>query len=265
MNYACSWEELVSRLRFTRHFLNATNYLCLVGDIESAPFVEAMSQLQRRVGKANFLQIHVSYVPLIGSEQKTKPTQRAISDVRSGGLRPDLIACRCETPLEESTIRKIANTCQVERDQVVGVHNVSTTYQVPILLETQGFLNTLKELLEINTIRIEDKYAEQGKIMWQKWHGLAMSQDHVFDTVSIVLVGKYTSLHDSYLSVTKALEHAAMHCQKKLNLVWVESSHLEEDHQQENPAEYYKAWHAVSTADGILIPVSLIRLSFHLT
>ncbi|KAL4918313.1 CTP synthase N-terminus-domain-containing protein [Aspergillus aurantiobrunneus] len=225
-----------------------------VGDIESAPFVEAMSQLQRRVGKANFLQIHVSYVPLIGSEQKTKPTQRAISDVRSGGLRPDLIACRCETPLEEMTIRKLAGTCQVERDQVVGVHNVSTTYQVPILLETQGFLNTIKGLLEINALQIDSKYKEQGKIMWQKWHGLAMSQDHVFDTVSIVLVGKYTSLHDSYLSVTKALEHASMHCQKKLNLVWVEASHLEDDHQQTNPAEYYKAWHSVSTADGILVP-----------
>ena len=215
-----------------------------------------MSQLQRRVGKANFLQIHVSYVPLIGSEQKTKPTQRAISDVRSGGLRPDLIACRCETPLEEMTIRKIAGTCQVERDQVVGVHNVPSTYQVPILLENQGFLNTIKDLLEIRNLHIEPKYVELGKSMWHKWHGLAMSQDHVFDTVSIVLVGKYTSLHDSYLSVTKALEHASMHCQKKLNLIWVESSHLEEDHQSINPAEYYKAWHAVSTADGILVPVS---------
>lgn len=168
-----------------------------------------MSQLQRRAGKDNFLQIQVSYVPLIGSEQKTKPTQRAISDVRSAGLRPDLIACRCETPLEEATIQKIANSCQVERDQVVGVHNVSTTYQVPILLEKQGFLHTISQLLQIDAIPKEQKLQEYGKVIWQEWQGLALSQDHVFETVTIALVGKYTSLHDSYMSVSKALEHVS--------------------------------------------------------
>lgn len=214
-----------------------------------------MSQLQRRAGKNNFLQIQVSYVPLIGTEQKTKPTQRAISDVRSAGLRPDLIACRCETPLEQATIQKIASACQVERDQVVGVHNVSSTYQVPLLLEQQGFLHGIKVILQVGQMNKDPKLLEHGQIIWQEWQGLAMSQDHVFETVSIVLVGKYTSLHDSYMSVTKALEHAAMHCKKKLHLIWVESSHLEENHEQTNPAEYYKAWHAVSTADGIIVPV----------
>ncbi|RJE20004.1 CTP synthase [Aspergillus sclerotialis] len=225
-----------------------------VGDIESAPFVEAMSQLQRRAGKNNFLQIQVSYVPLIGSEQKTKPTQRAISDVRSAGLRPDLIACRCETPLEESTIQKLASACQVERDQVVGVHNVASTYQVPLLLERQGFLHGIKDILHIDSMKKEQKLLDYGQIIWQEWQGLAMSQDHVFEVVSIALVGKYTTLHDSYMSVSKALEHAAMHCKKKLDLIWVESSHLEDQHEQTNPAEYYKAWHAVSTASGIIVP-----------
>lgn len=225
-----------------------------VGDIESAPFVEAMSQLQRRAGKDNFLQIQVSYVPLIGSEQKTKPTQRAISDVRSAGLRPDLIACRCETPLEEATIQKIANSCQVERAQVVGVHNVTTTYQVPILLEKQGFLHTISELLKIDAIPKEQKLLEYGKLMWQEWQGLALSQDHVFETVTIALVGKYTSLHDSYMSVSKALEHAAMHCRRKLQLIWVESSHLEEEHRNNKPGEYHTAWQQLTTASGILVP-----------
>ncbi|PLB54115.1 putative CTP synthase [Aspergillus steynii IBT 23096] len=225
-----------------------------VGDIESAPFVEAMSQLQRRAGKDNFLQIQVSYVPLIGSEQKTKPTQRAISDVRSAGLRPDLIACRCETPLEEATIQKIANSCQVERDQVVGVHNVSTTYQVPILLEKQGFLYTISQLLKIDAIPKEPKLLEYGKVIWQEWQGLALSQDHVFETVTIALVGKYTSLHDSYMSVSKALEHAAMHCRRKLQLIWVESTNLEEEHRINKPGEYYTAWHHLTTANGILVP-----------
>lgn len=241
-----------------KYLIALANASATVGDIESAPFVEAMSQLQRRAGKNNFLQIQVSYVPLIGSEQKTKPTQRAISDVRSAGLIPDLIACRCETPLEESTIQKIASSCQVERDQVVGVHNVASTYQVPLLLERQGFLYGIKDILQVDSMNKDQKLVEYGQIIWQEWQGLAMSQDHVFDTVSIALVGKYTSLHDSYMSVSKALEHAAMHCKKKLDLIWVEASHLEDNHQQTNPAEYYKAWHAVSTASGIIVPVCLI-------
>ncbi|KAE8148710.1 CTP synthase N-terminus-domain-containing protein [Aspergillus avenaceus] len=225
-----------------------------VGDIESAPFVEAMAQLQRRAGKDNFLQIQVSYVPLIGSEQKTKPTQRAISDVRSAGLRPDVIACRCETPLEEATIQKIANSCQVERNQVVGVHNVPSTYQVPILLAKQGFLTTLIDLLQVNSIAKDPKVVDNGKLIWQEWQGLASSQTHILETVKIALVGKYTSLHDSYMSVSKALEHAAMHCRKKLDLVWIESTHLEEEHRSNNPAEYYAAWHNLSTANGLLVP-----------
>lgn len=185
---------------------------------------------------------------------ETKPTQRAISDVRSAGLRPDLIACRCETPLAESTIQKIANSCQVERDQVVGVHNVSTTYMVPILLESQGFLNTLSRILEVHTIPKHPKLVDYGKAIWQDWQGLATSQDQILGTVTIALVGKYTSLHDSYLSVSKALEHAAMHCKKKLDLLWIDASNLEEGTQETAPAEYYKAWHAVSTANGILVP-----------
>lgn len=249
-------------MSWTKCIFNFSNASTTVGDIESAPFVEAMSQLQRRAGKNNFLQIQVSYVPLIGSEQKTKPTQRAISDVRSAGLIPDLIACRCETPLEESTTQKIASACQVERDQVVGVHNVASTYQVPLLLERQGFLHGIKDILQIDNMDKDQKLVEYGQIIWQEWQGLAMSQDHVFDTVSIALVGKYTSLHDSYMSVSKALEHAAMHCKKKLDLIWVEASHLEDNHQQTNPAEYYKAWHAVSTASGIIIPVCLVYPRF---
>jgi CTP synthase len=143
----------------------------------------------------------------------------------------------------------------VEWDQVVGVHNVSTTYRVPILLENQGFLNTISNLLRVDSIKKDPKLIEYGKAIWQEWRGLAISQDHILETVSIALIGKYTSLHDAYLSVIKALEHSAMHCQKKLSLIWVESSHLEEEHKEANPAEYYKAWHSVSTANGILVPV----------
>lgn len=222
-----------------------------VGDIESAPFIHAISQLQRRAGKGNFAQIHVSYVPVIHGEQKTKPTQRAISDVRSAGLNPDLIACRCEDPLEDGTIQKIANMCSMEANQVVAVHNVSTTYHVPLLLERQKLISTIGDLLDLPSIQRAPKLLDNGKVMWEDWKVLARGQDHTQETVSIALVGKYTALKDAYISVQKALEHAAMYSHKKLDLLWVDAGHLEDD---ASPAEYHKAWHTVCTADGLLVP-----------
>lgn len=225
-----------------------------VGDIESAPFIHAISQLQRRAGRGNFIQIHVSYVPLIHGEQKTKPTQRAISDVRSAGLNPDLIACRCEKPLESGTIQKIANMCSMDAKQVVAVHNVTTTYHVPLLLERQKLADTIGDLLDLPSIQRKPKKVTEGLQGWKDWVQLAQGQDYLRDTVSIALVGKYTSLKDAYISVSKALEHAAMFCHKKIEVVWVDSSHLEEETFKSSPAEYHKAWHAVCTAQGVLVP-----------
>lgn len=118
--------------------------------------------------------------------------------------------------------------CQMEPNQVIAVHDVSTTYHVPLLLENQDLLATISRLLQLDSIQKPAERVQQGKLIWKQWVGLATSQDHVFETVSIALVGKYTSLRDSYMSVIKSLEHAAMHCKKKLNLVWVDASHLED-------------------------------------
>lgn len=224
-----------------------------VGDIESAPFVHALSQLQRKAGKGNFTQILVAYVPIVG-EQKTKPTQRAVSDSRSAGLFPDLIACRCEQPLETATIQKIANMCQVEREQVLAVHNVSTTYHVPLLLDKQKLLHTLSGLLDLPALAKPQARIDQGRAMWNEWVALATAQDRALDTVTVALVGKYTSLHDAYISVSKALEHSAMYCRKKLELVWVDSSHLEDETVETSPADFHKAWHSICTANAILVP-----------
>ncbi|KAK4442882.1 putative CTP synthase [Podospora aff. communis PSN243] len=224
-----------------------------VGDIESGPFIHAVSQLQRRVGKDNFAHIFVSYIPIVG-EQKTKPTQRAVSDSRSAGLDPDLIACRCEQPLEDSTIQKIANMCQVEKQKVIAVHNVSTTYHVPLLLSKQRIVETLSGLLHLPSIERPAELIQRGADMWKNWTSLTKGQDRAQETVTIALVGKYTSLPDAYTSVTKALEHSAMFCRKKLELVWVDSSHLEDETKSNSPAEFHKAWHAVCTANAILVP-----------
>ncbi|TVY91826.1 CTP synthase [Lachnellula willkommii] len=225
-----------------------------VGDIESGLFTEAMRQLKRRVGKGNFVQIHVSLVPVIAGEQKTKPTQQAIKEVGREGLVPDLIACRCDIPLEKSTIDKIAMFCQVESEQVLAVHNVLTTYHVPLLLEKQGLVKNLTSMLNLDAIPRARSLVDRGARTWTEWKNLTASQERLFETVTITLVGKYTNLHDSYLSVIKSLEHSAMRCGKKLNLVWVDASDLEEEAKTEKPAEFHKAWHAVCTADGILVP-----------
>ncbi|TVY13409.1 CTP synthase [Lachnellula arida] len=225
-----------------------------VGDIESGLFTEAMRQLKRRVGKGNFVQIHVSLVPVIAGEQKTKPTQQAIKEVGREGLVPDLIACRCDVPLEKSTIDKIAMFCQVESEQVLAVHNVLTTYHVPLLLEKQGLVKNLTSMLNLDAIPRARSLVDRGARTWTEWKNLTASQERLFETVTITLVGKYTNLHDSYLSVIKSLEHSAMRCGKKLNLVWVDASDLEEEAKTEKPAEFHKAWHAVCTANGILVP-----------
>lgn len=142
----------------------------------------------------------------------------------------------------------------MDQNKVVAVHNVSTTYRVPLLLENQNLLETISGILQLDNVQKPPEVVNQGKLIWKEWVELATSQDHIFETVSIALVGKYTSLHDAYMSVMKSLEHAAMHCKKKLNLVWVDSSHLDDAAQESSQAEYHKAWHDVCTADGILVP-----------
>ncbi|KAK7713603.1 CTP synthase ura7 [Botryosphaeria dothidea] len=225
-----------------------------VGDIESMPFVEAMTQLRHRAGKNNFLNIHVSYVPTINGEQKTKPTQHAVKSVRSAGLIPDLIACRCERPLERSTIEKIAHHCQVEVEQVVAVRDMPTIYQVPVLLEEQGLIHLLRKALKLDAMNTPSAMVKKGEKIWKTWKDLTVTQDHYFETVNIVLVGKYIELHDSYLSVIKSLEHSAMRCRRKLNLIWVDAEHLEPSTRGSDPAKFHKAWHEVCTASGILVP-----------
>ncbi|EKG10892.1 CTP synthase [Macrophomina phaseolina MS6] len=253
-----AWIERVSKIPVDD--TNEEPDICIVelggtvGDIESMPFVEAMTQLRHRAGKNNFLNIHVSYVPTINGEQKTKPTQHAVKSVRSAGLIPDLIACRCERPLERSTIEKIAHHCQVEVEQVVAVRDMPTIYQVPVLLEEQGLIHLLRKALKLNALNTPASMIKKGEKIWKTWKDLTVTQDHYFETVNIALVGKYIELHDSYLSVIKSLEHSAMRCRRKLNLIWVDAEHLEPATRTSDPAKFHKAWHEVCTASGILVP-----------
>ncbi|KAF6757599.1 CTP synthase [Ephemerocybe angulata] len=227
-----------------------------VGDIESAPFVEAMRQFQFRVGHDNFALIHVSLVPDMHGEQKTKPTQTTVHSLRGLGLLPDLIACRLlvPQPLNPATKEKISMFCHVPPAQVVGVHDVTSVYHVPLLLQSQGIVEFLTQRLKLDAVKLTPTDLARGESLGRRWRELTAGQERLFDTVTIALVGKYTDLKDSYMSVTKALEHSAFRTHRKLVVQWVESSDLEPETQESSPARYHDAWRSVVGAGGILVP-----------
>lgn len=226
-----------------------------VGDIESAPFVEALRQFQFRVGQENFALIHVSLVPVVGGEQKTKPTQAAIRDLRGLGLVPDMIAARCVEPLDRGVINKLSMFCHVGPEQVMGVHDVSSTYHVPLLLERQGMVQFFEKRLHLDVKDgISSAMKERGLDLRKRWKELTIGHDHLLEKVEIVLVGKYTSLQDSYISVVKALEHSALRVHRRLDLKWVEAGDLEPQTEIDNPVRYYASWQSICSAKGILIP-----------
>lgn len=164
------------------------------------------------------------------------------------------IACRCEHPLEPSAIDKIARFCQVPRPQVLAVRDMPSTYQVPMLLAEQKLLELCSETLRLQDMKIAPSLITKGKKIWSSWTDLATGLERVFETVEIAMVGKYLLQPDSYLSVVKSLEHAAMKCRRKLKIVMVDSEHLEPQTQKTDPAAFHKAWHNVCTATGILVP-----------
>ncbi|EIW77003.1 CTP synthase [Coniophora puteana RWD-64-598 SS2] len=227
-----------------------------VGDIESAPFIEAMRQFQFRVGHENFALIHVSLVPDMHGEQKTKPTQTTVHALRGLGLLPDLIACRLllPQPLADDTKAKISMFCHVSSEQVFGVHDVSSVYHVPLLLQAQGILPYLRRRLNLASLNITPEMIERGTSLEARWKGMCKGQERLFDTVKIAVVGKYTDLKDSYMSVIKSLEHSAFRVGRKMIIEWVDSSDLEPETQETSPVKYHDAWRAVVGAGGILIP-----------
>ncbi|KAJ8604993.1 hypothetical protein MRB53_041590 [Persea americana] len=223
-----------------------------IGDIEGMAFVEALCELRRNVPREDFMQIHVSYVPIVHHEQKTKPTQMAIKSVRSYGLIPDLIACRCDEALHQATIDKVARFCQVRVPNVLNVRDVPSTYQVPILLHEQNMLQMMKDTLQLDSMTISPALVQKGEQIWATWKNLCLGLEGLTKDVEIVLVGKYLDNADSYLSVIKSLEHAAMKCKLNLKMEYVDSEHLEITHSDRKV--YHESWAKVCNASGILVP-----------
>lgn len=249
-------QEWVERVAKTPVTGNVEPQVCVVelggtiGDIEGMPFVEAFRQFQFRVKRENFCVAHVSLVPLPRStgEPKTKPTQASVRELRGFGLSPDLIVCRSEKPIGNEVKDKISNFCHVAPEQVVCIHDLSSIYHVPLLMEEAGVIEFLNERL-----KLEIPFPRPVRFM-HSWRTLAERVDNVYKKVNIALVGKYTKLEDSYASVSKSLLHASLAVGYKLNLKFIEACHLERQTKQENPHLYYEAWQSLTNSHGVIVP-----------
>ena len=206
-----------------------------VGDIEILPFLEAIRQFRNMVGRDNVCYVHVTLVPYIGpsGEQKTKPTQHSVTELRSRGIQPDAIVCRSEDPLSAGLKRKISSLCDVEERAVVNAADAKNIYELPLILHDEGLDNFVCEML-----RIDD---EPDLSSWERVVAMAEAATR---PVRIGLIGKYIELPDAYLSVVESLKHAGFHHGAKVEIVWIQSENV----------EGLLAEDQLSHLDGIVIP-----------
>ena len=189
-----------------------------VGDIESQPFLEAIRQVAAEKGKENVLYIHVPLIVSIpgSGELKSKPTQHSVKELLSIGIQPDILVCRTDSPITGDIRRKIALFCNVEEDCVIPNVTASTLYEVPLLLEREGLCRVACRKLGLPVVEPD---MARWRAMVEKIHG-------VHRHVTIALVGKYTGLHDAYLSVVESLFHAGTACDAEVTIRWVDSETL---------------------------------------
>ena len=210
-----------------------------VGDIESLPFLEAIRQVKKEVGKNDVLYIHVTLVPYIGAagELKTKPTQHSVKELRSIGITPDILVCRSERPMTNDMIAKLALFCDVDKEAVIQNLTAESIYEVPMLLEEQHMDDIVLKKLDMPN-RPKDMAA---------WHDMvARILKHYDRKVTIAVAGKYVELKDAYISLTEALKHAAVHNETEIDIRWINTEKLEDE-----GTDLDKVFAGV---DGILVP-----------
>ena len=207
-----------------------------VGDIESLPFLEAIRQMRSDVGRENVLYVHVTLIPFLeaAGEAKTKPTQHSVKELRSLGIQPDFIVCRTNRPLSKEIEDKIALFCDVSPEAVIQAITAETIYEVPLLLEQQGFDDIVIKKLDMKC----------GPADLAEWIEIVNKIKNPHHRIKIALVGKYVELKDAYLSITEALCHAGIYHLTKVDIDWIYSGSL-------NPGNVHEL---LSDADGILIP-----------
>lgn len=207
-----------------------------VGDIESLPFMEAIRQFRKDVGRNDVVYMHVTLIPWISAagEMKTKPTQHSVKELRSIGIQPDVLVCRSQRPLSSGIKTKISEFCDVRVECVVTSRDASSIYEVPLILEQEGLAQQTIELLQLES-REPDLFG---------WQNLVDRMKSPKTTIEIAIVGKYIQLSDAYLSVVEALGHAAIATGSEVKLKWVSAEDL-----SKNGAEKY-----LKDVSGIVVP-----------
>jgi CTP synthase len=190
-----------------------------VGDIESLPFLEALRQMRKDVGRENTLYIHVTWLPYISAtgEIKTKPTQHSVRELRSIGIQPDVIIARSDYPINDSLREKIALFCDVESEAVISMVTASHLYELPLLVEDAGLGKLAAEMLELD-VRPPDL---------SEWRELVAEIKRPKPSLRVAIVGKYVQLQDAYISVREALYHAGVACERDVEVEWINSEELQ--------------------------------------
>ena len=227
-----------------------------VGDIESLPFIEAIRQLRNELGKENTCFVHVTLLPFINAakELKTKPTQHSVKELQGMGIQPDILLCRTEMNIPEDQKKKIAQFCNVKEQAVIEAIDVNSIYEVPIAYNDAGFD---KEILDY--FSLYDKKSPDLSI-WKKIISIQKSSE---GEVNIGIVGKYTSIIDSYKSLIEAITHGGIANKTKINLVWIDSENIV------NVSNCFKDVHGIIVpggfgergSDGKILAINYARLN----
>jgi len=208
-----------------------------VGDIESLPFLEAMRQMRLQLGSQNALFMHVTMAPELDTvgEQKTKPTQHSVQELRRIGIQPDILIVRSIRPLTKSSKEKISLFASIDQDSVISNTDAKSIYKVPEILESQKIVRTIANKLQLGDL----------KVKWGKWPQIAESFVKTSKSVKIAMVGKYTSLADSYVSINHSLSHAGAKLGATVKVKWIDSEIFEAKPERVQDLENY---------NGVLIP-----------
>jgi CTP synthase len=207
-----------------------------VGDIESLPFLEAIRQLRKDVGRDNVLYVHLTLVPFIqaASELKTKATQHSVKELRAIGIQPDILLCRTDRYLPPSIKSKIALFCDVEEEAVITAKDVDTVYEVPLVFHREG----------LDAIVVKQLGLRPGPANLSRWEDVVRRVKSPRATTRIAVVGKYVELKDSYKSLVEALAHGGIANEARVDVAWVDAEHIERD----GPDAHFAGVH------GILVP-----------
>ncbi len=189
------------------------------GDIEILPFLEAIRQMRLDAGRGNVCYVHVTLVPFIGpsGEQKTKPTQHSVTELRSRGIQPDAVVLRSEEPIDTALREKISRLCDVELSGVVNAPDASNLYEIPLILHEEGLDRYVCEILGLSNLEPD----------LRSWSSLVDRIEGSTSKVRIGIIGKYVSLPDAYMSVVEALRHGGYQHAADIEIEWIQAEDVE--------------------------------------